>query len=1035
LSASIESKVTEFVESGRTSNTHPAKLLVLSRLLEGVFGVKMEDILPGIEKKLGSKILGVRGSVDLLFSGVIIELKIDLATEWPVAHDELVKYFQSLREERPKERYVAIATDLKQFRAFLPNVTNDVVTDVTEVGSINANSATWSELLTWLDSFVFSSRNQTPTADDLKIRFGAGSPTYALAVQELQEMWSDVSKDPEALLKKELWSRNMQVVYGREPSESVFVDHTYVITLVKLMVYLRLSGAKIVSREELEKALNGSYFVEFGIANLIEEDFFTWILHRATSGRMLALAENITKALLKYDLSRIDEDLFKEIYQQIVQQGERHRVGEYYTPEWLSELTTAHVFRFWAETHEGIPFVLDPACGSGTFITNSIHFLVSKMLAGKANETVALKTILDHVMGLDINPLAVAIARANYVIALGTLVQYSRNISIPVYNADSIRILTSVPTMFGANPVYDLEMNGHHIQLPIRVSSDRSKLGVVISGFREALSSYHLRHNRSEASREFDRASAKILSEEESAVMQATLETLMNLEDQHQNSIWVYMINNLYAPLYMKERQFDILLSNPPWIVMRSIQSKPYQDFLKKQVFDYHLLDKDQIKLYTQMEMATLFFCRTVDLYLKEGGCIAFLMPISVITTAEQHTRFKEFKKPPTTIETILNLENVSEVFSLPVCVLVGSKGGKTTWPVSMPVFQGRISSRRRNSRLSEVQLTVTNSAYTPPEAPKQSNYSGYYDKVNVGASIFPRNFWFVEFVPHPVLRTIDPSRPMVKTAEASAEVSKKEWKDVRIEGNVEAAFVFATLLGKDTIPFGHLSYRPVLLPVKVQSSGMRLLSRTQVQAMGTAHFARWYEEAQKQWAGRRTEKSEVSFPNVEDRLDYQRLLSEQNPAKQFVVLYNARGADSLTCVIDRRNIPDFMVNHSTIKCNGFVADYTTYVYETNDADEAHYLCAVLNSKVVHKGVKGFQPRGKYGKRDIGRRVFQLPIPNFDKSNSDHVKLTGLSKHCHQVITKHGFAKKGFRGMRTEAAGLLQKEMNQIDSIVSSILK
>ncbi len=290
------------------------------------------------------------------------------------------------------------------------------------------------------------------------------------------------------------------------------------------------------------------------------------------------------------------------------------------------------------------------------------------------------------------------------------------------------------------------------------------------------------------------------------------------------------------------------------------------------------------------------------------------------------------------------------------------------------------------------------------------------------------------EFVPHPVLRTIDPSRPMVKTAEVSAEVSKKEWKDVRMEGNVEADFVYATLLGKDTIPFGHLSYRPVLLPVKAQSSGMKLLSRMQIQAMGTAHFTRWYEEAQKQWAERRTEKSEVSFPNVEDRLDYQKLLSEQNPAKQFVVLYNARGADSLTCVIDRRDIPDFKVDHSIIKCNGFVADYTTYIYETSKEDEANYLCAVLNSTVVHKGVKGFQPRGKYGKRDIGRRVFQLPIPEFDKSNSDHTRLARLSKQCHQTIKKHVFAKKGFRGMRREAAQSLQNEMKEIDSIVQSML-
>ena len=115
----------------------------------------------------------------------------------------------------------------------------------------------------------------------------------------------------------------------------------------------------------------------------------------------------------------------------------------------------------------------------------------------------------------------------------------------------------------------------------------------------------------------------------------------------------------------MKENQFDILISNPPWIVMRSIDSKSYQEFLKKQVFKYKLLKSREIKLFTQMEMATLFFCRPSDLYLKEGGEIAFLMPISVITAAEQHVQFKLFKKPAITLNNILNFSKVSEIFSL----------------------------------------------------------------------------------------------------------------------------------------------------------------------------------------------------------------------------------------------------------------------------------------------------------------------------------------------------------------------------------
>lgn len=1031
---SIENKINEFIANGKAANTHPAKLLIFSQMLNEVFGVKIEDIIPGIEKKLGSKLLGVRGSIDLIFSGVIIELKTDLEKEWADAKIELIKYFQSLKEEKPNEKYVAIASDLVNFHAFLPKIDKNIVIDLNEIGSINTATATPKELVIWLDSFMFSLGNQPPTADDLKIRFGAGSPTYALTTQAFQGMWNIVGNDPEVALKMNLWKRNMQIVYGREPQENVFVDHTYVVTLVKLIVYLRLSNVKITTEADLVKALNGNYFTQFGIRNLIEEDFFTWILNPKILKETLTIGNKISQGLLKYDFSRIDEDLFKEIYQQIVRQGERHRVGEYYTPEWLSQLTTDYAFKKWSKEHTGVPYVLDPACGSGTFITNTIHYIRNNMVTGSISEKEVLDTIISHVMGLDVNPLAITISRANYILALGTLYQYSNNLNIPIYNADSIKLPIAVRTMFGGVPVYDLEIDGNHIQLPVKVSTNRAKLDIVVSGLREALISYRTQHNKAESIKVFERVTSIGFAKDELSVLTSTLNILMKLEDAHQNSIWVFMINNLYAPLFMKEHQFDILLSNPPWIVMRSIDSKSYQDFLKKQVFNYNLLDSKQIKLFTHMEMATLFFCRTADLYLKEGGEIAFLMPISVINPSEQHVRFKEFKKPEIILNEILNFEKVSEIFSLPVCVLIGTKGGKTNWPVPMEVYDGKISHHNRNAKLDQVQLTLVTTSYSPPKVPKRASYSAYYRNVREGSSIVPRNFWFVEFILHPTLRTIDPSKPLVKTSEKNAEVSKKEWKDIRLEGNVEIEFIYATLLGKDTIPFGHLNFRPIALPVRRLASGMRLLSKTEIQATGAVNFASWYEKAQEAWVDRRTEKAVSNFPNVENRLDFHNLLSDQNPSKRFIVLYNARGADSHTCVIDRQNIPCFNIDHTTLKPNGFVADYTTFIFETNDEDEAHYLCACLNSRVIHKRVKKFQPRGKYGKRDIGRRVFQLPIPRYIKNDPDHIRLTNLSKQCHSKIQVNIFTKKGFRGMRNEACDILQKEIDEIDSIVTSIL-
>ena len=69
------------VHEARVARTHPAKLMILQRLLKELFGIELIELLPGIEKRLGSKIYGFRGRTDLLFRSVIFEIKTNLGRE------------------------------------------------------------------------------------------------------------------------------------------------------------------------------------------------------------------------------------------------------------------------------------------------------------------------------------------------------------------------------------------------------------------------------------------------------------------------------------------------------------------------------------------------------------------------------------------------------------------------------------------------------------------------------------------------------------------------------------------------------------------------------------------------------------------------------------------------------------------------------------------------------------------------------------------------------------------------------------------
>jgi hypothetical protein len=431
------------------------------------------------------------------------------------------------------------------------------------------------------------------------------------------------------------------------------------------------------------------------------------------------------------------------------------------------------------------------------------------------------------------------------------------------------------------------------------------------------------------------------------------------------------------------------------------------------------------------MEMATYFFCRCSDLYLNNDGIIAFIMPRSVLTGALHHANFKRFKKPKNMLYKIFDLEDVVPLFNVPSCVLIAVKGKDTKYPISAKRYRGKLS--EKNIRLKEVirYLSAEDYLYNPPLVP--TKYSWYYGKVKKGIDITPRCFWFVEFEPHPMLG-IDVNKPSVKTAESILSQSKERWKGIIFSGNVENDFIFTTLLAGDIVSFGYTQMRPVVLPVESHTNHFRLLEVAELRNRGYRHMADWVQLAQDMWEKNASKRSLMNFPRVVSWLNYMNKLDAQSPIKQYAVVYNASGTNIASCVVDRKKLPEFSILQAKINPNGFLAEQSTFFYETNDEMEAHYLCAVLNSNVINDLIKPLQPRGLFGERAVTRRPFMFYIPKFDKSNDKHRELAEISKKCHEQLANKQFEKKRAADTRSEAREIVNKEIKRIDELVSELL-
>jgi hypothetical protein len=355
---------------------------------------------------------------------------------------------------------------------------------------------------------------------------------------------------------------------------------------------------------------------------------------------------------------------------------------------------------------------------------------------------------------------------------------------------------------------------------------------------------------------------------------------------------------------------------------------------------------------------------------------------------------------------------------------------------VPRETFSGTLE--RKNASLKEAmkQLTVSKDKYTSPELEIQSKLgarSYYYDYFFQGATIVPRNLWFVKIQKLKKLG-FDPKNPYVETDDTVE--AKKPWDKVRISGKVESDFLYATMLSTDLLPFGYLRVRPVVLPVVVKAGKFRLLvGSEEAHQMGFRNVADYLSKAEEAWQKFATSKAKVF--SVHEWVNYRNKVTNQDPTKAFKVLYTASATYLAACVIEQTGKFELQLDGSTIKLKAFVAESKTYWYETDSLDEANYLSAILNSTTVDQIIKPMQTRGLWGARDIHKRPLLLPIPKFKKTNSNHRRLAELGKIAQEKVRGEIpklMKYKSIGRTRSEIRELLKDELIEIDNLGVKIM-
>ncbi len=489
--------------------------------------------------------------------------------------------------------------------------------------------------------------------------------------------------------------------------------------------------------------------------------------------------------------------------------------------------------------------------------------------------------------------------------------------------------------------------------------------------------------------------------------------------EEKRDTVWGFILKNAYRPAYLRRQKVAYIVANPPWLSLRDIKDKAYKLKIKELTFRYKLLGKAERNLFTQIDTSTVFFAHAGHEFLRVGGTMAFVMPKSVILPAKQHLAFQRMG-----FTGIHEFGAVEGLFKVPTCVLIRDDNALVE-KIPLTHWSGDLSRGQRNIPLGKareiLQSSKTVSSFLvggPPRSP-------YFPHVLQGASIVPRSLWFVEPPPD---QPINPKSPFLRTAKSVKVTAKKPWKKLDIRGKVEKDFLFGTALAEDLLPFAIRKLRLVVLPSKEKDKHLIMFKPDDILAEGAPLASDWVRTAEKIWDRRRTDKTQSAY----DRLNYDGLLSRQNPREKFTVVYNRSGTNLIAAYVsaaERKNI-------GALAIQGFVTDFIMYRYPADTEDHALYLVGVLNTSVVNDAIKPWQTQGIKGERDIARRPFEVcPIPIFDPQNNLHSQIVEIAREARKKMLEWRLRIEGSTTLaRRTAKRVIQPELDKLDKLVRELL-
>ncbi len=787
---------------------------------------------------------------------------------------------------------------------------------------------------------------------------------YANDASYLQTIWDQARELRGAQIQFNLWWDSIRASgmdYGSETeAQKVFVLHCALVSFARAIrsVLLDPDARNLVERNRLQT-----------------DGFINWISQIKEGHEWLQTVQNKTDM---FDWRKRKGDILQVLYQEIVPKSQRKVYGEYYTPDWLATMLAEELLdETWCrqavqaslrcgKTHnpnELRPWgVLDPTCGSGTFLYYATRRIVD--MSGLSDMELTREEQADVVarlvFGVDIHPVAVEFAQTTLLRSLpappargDTALNIWQGDSLLAEWGQGMQELDFMRVRPGQESfTFRSPKSGRSFTLP-RSFVTRADFARDMKRFTDLAN----------AQKNFPEDLFVDMSSDDYELLERSFAELSDICHHDGNGIWAYHVNNWISPTLLAERKVNRILANPPWITLNTVQNPHRKTTFKDLAKRLELWTGG--KRASSFDVASTFVVQCSTMYLTEPSSQAGWVLNAASIRASTWKRYREQLRNRFSDVASLELKTRLTPFASASSAVWYLGNGDCHEVLEMKNDDVSIQRKEAWALVREKVVRRTRSGESlRPQQP--SEYVDSKDKKSVfreGASLRP----------HVLVRVESKTEPIKNTERGTVSGRTRTsrhgyWKNFSsIEFEVPDHWLRDIVTSSELLFYTiRKSAARTLIPLDEDNN--ILDSRAALKNKFWRDVSVLYEDSP-------SKKGSGTPKTLLERINHFKGLSTQlNKANiNSRVIYNAHGADLRAARIS----------------NSLLVDDTCYRYDTSSLAEARYLVGILNAGSLQQWFSATRETD----RDFHTQFWlKVPVPRYSSNNSLHQKMSKLVK-------------------------------------------